>query len=59
MYGNANEEDLIYGRCDACNKKVKLKDLIEKYSEVDKITWFDGTLKPKLYLYCGDCYGRL
>jgi hypothetical protein len=58
MYGNTNEADLIFSRCDRCGRKVKLNELLEKYSDVDMITWFDGTLKPKLYLYCEECYGK-
>lgn len=56
MYGNANEEDLVFAHCDKCKKKVKLKDLKEKYSDTECVSWFDGSLKPKLYLYCEDCY---
>lgn len=55
MYGNANEAELTYVRCDKCTKKILLKDAFEHYSETDHITWFDGTFKPKLMLYCGDC----
>ena len=55
MYGNTNEEDLIYVHCDKCGRKLLLKDAVEKYSDTEVITWFDGTFKPKLMLYCKEC----